>query len=343
MNTQQHNNAESKMSAHNLVQPQAVYQSVAGSEIDLKELFGVIWQGKWLIILLTVLFAVGGVFYALSQANTYKAEVLLAPAQEENSGGLGGKLGGLASLAGVNVGGEGGGVKVEALAVLQSRLFINAFINKHHLLVPLMASKKWVEEIKEWDEEKQGWNERPAKHIMDDELFDIEKNAWQIDKKTRLSLKPTLWEANDEFKKIIRVSEDKDNGMVTIVITHHSPIIAHEWANLLVLEINAWMKNKKLTETDKNIGYLKQKLDQTAIAEVRVLFFQMVEEQLKNKMLAEVQDEFVFKVIDPAAIAEEKLGPKRALITIFSTLFGGMFGVFIILIRHSINKPEDEK
>ena len=177
MSTQKQNNIESKMNNQSLEKSQVLYQTaLADDEIDLKELFLVIWQGKWLIILLTSLFAVGGVFYALSQANTYKAEVLVAPAQKESGGGLGGQLGGLASLAGVNLGGGEGGVKVEALAVLQSRQFINNFINKHDLLVPLMASKKWAKAIKVWDEEKQGWNEAPAKNIMDNELYNVEKN-----------------------------------------------------------------------------------------------------------------------------------------------------------------------
>jgi uncharacterized protein involved in exopolysaccharide biosynthesis len=72
-----------------------------------------------------------------------------------------------------------------------------------------------------------------------------------------------------------------------------------------------------------------------------MVFFQMIEEQLKNKMLAEVQDEFVFKVIDPAVIPEEKAGPKRALICLLATMLGGMLGVLIVLIRYFTNKPED--
>ena len=71
-----------------------------------------------------------------------------------------------------------------------------------------------------------------------------------------------------------------------------------------------------------------------------MVFFQMIEEQLKNKMLAEVQDEFVFKVIDPGVIPEEKAGPKRALICVLATMLGGILSV---LIRYFINKPEDGK
>ncbi len=316
---------------------------MSDGEIDLKELFLVIWKGKWLIMLLTTLFAGGGIFYVKSQPNTYTSAVLLAPAQDEGSSGLGGQLGGLAALAGVNIGSGSGGadLKAQALAVLQSRIFTGAFISENNLLAPLMASKKWVPELKVWDQEKQKWNEAPAKHILDADLYDEKNQQWLADEETNKSLKPTMWEANKEFKAIVAVSEDKENGMVTLSITHHSPIIAQQWVELLVVELNDWMKNDKLTETEKNIGYLRKQLEQTAIAEVRTLFFKMIEEQYKNKMLAEVQAEYVFKTIDPAVIPEEKAGPKRALICVLATLLGGMFGVFLVLVRHFIKKPDE--
>ena len=76
-------------------------------EIDLREFFATLWAGKWLIIAITFIFASGGVFYALSKPDIYRASALLSPAQDQGSSRLGGQLSGLASLAGVNLG-EGG-------------------------------------------------------------------------------------------------------------------------------------------------------------------------------------------------------------------------------------------
>ena len=45
-------------------------------EIDLRELWNVIWRGKWLIIAITTIFAVASVFYALSLPNIYKSCLL---------------------------------------------------------------------------------------------------------------------------------------------------------------------------------------------------------------------------------------------------------------------------
>ena len=71
------------------------------------------------------------------------------------------------------------------------------------------------------------------------------------------------------------------------------------------------------------------------------VFYQLIEEQTKTLMLAEVKDEYAFKVIDPPVVPEEKVGPKRALICILSILLGGMLGVAIVLIRYVSRREND--
>ena len=303
-------------------------QQAADDEIDLRELFKAIWQGKWNIILTTFVFVVGGVLFALSQPNTYKSNVLLTPTQSSGTGGLSGSLGGLAAIAGVNIGGgDTADPKVEALAVLQSRKFIEAFIQKHDLLVPLMAIESW--------------NEDSNKVAYDAELYDVTSNEWQFDENERETLEPTLWEAHKEFKEILSVSEDTENGMVTISILSKSPYIAQEWVTLMVKDINEWMKEKALSEASSKIEYLEGQINRTQVTELQNMFYSLIEEQYKTQMLAEVENEFVFKTIDPAVVPEEKYGPKRALICVLATLLGGMLGVAIVIVRFAFRKEED--
>jgi LPS O-antigen subunit length determinant protein (WzzB/FepE family) len=105
-------------------------------EIDLWQLWDTIWSGRWLIIAITSLFAVGGVTYALIAQEWFRAEVVLAPADKK--GGMSGalsQLGGLASLAGVSI---GGGDNNEPLAVLKSKDFAREFITDMKLMPVLL-------------------------------------------------------------------------------------------------------------------------------------------------------------------------------------------------------------
>lgn len=301
----------------------------ANEEIDLKELLLTLWRGKWVVIVTTALFAIGGVLFALSQPNTYQASATLVAASDEKSRGLAAmasQFGGLASLAGINVGGGKTDDKSLSLATLESRKFINAFIDKYALLPILMATESW--------------DSKSNKLSINKELYDGVR--WLTDPdNSEKSLEPTAWQAYSAFKGILNISEAKDTGIVTVSITHLSPYVAQQWTQWLVKELNLWMKEESLTETNRNIEYLEQQLDRTKVVDMQNVFYQLIEEQTKTLMLAEVKDEYAFKVIDPPVVPEAKVGPKRALICILATLLGGMLGVAIVLVRYAFCREND--
>lgn len=294
----------------------------ADDEIDLRELWNAIWQGKLLIIAITFAFAVGGVIFALSQPNQYKATALLAPAQSESgAGSLAAKFGGLASLAGINLGGAGGENKsLLAQQVLKSRQFVAEFINEHDLLVPLMASE--------------GWDPRVGALIIDDDVYDYESKQWTRLPDTTGVTEPSMWDAYESFTERLSVSEAKDSGYVTLSFEFYSPTLAKQWVDWMVVDINNQIRQRDVKEAKESIAFLEKKLQETTYAEMQRIFFQLIEEQTKTIMLAEVRAEYVFKTVDPAVVPEEKSKPKRALISLVATILGGVLSILFVIIRH---------
>ena len=118
-------------------------------EINLRELFRVFWNGKWLIGGTTFALTVVAVFITLMMPNIYRAEALLAPNDQEGIRGLSTlatQYGGLASLAGINLPMESTNKVELGLEVLKSRRFISEFIERHDILVPLIAAEDWDRE-----------------------------------------------------------------------------------------------------------------------------------------------------------------------------------------------------
>lgn len=297
--------------------------NIADDEIDLRELFAVIWQGKWLIIAITALFAVASVVYAINQPNIYKSEALLAPAEQEGSGGLAGlagQFGGLASLAGVNLGGGSSNKAQLAIEVLKSRQFTSDFIQKHNILPDLMAAKTW--------------DMQTNTVVYDSEMYDAQNNKWIREVKAPFKPKPSMQEAYKEFSEILSASTDKESGMVTVSVEHVSPSVAQQWVSWLIQDINQTMKERDVQEAIKSTDFLTQQLEQTKIADIRAVLYKLVEEQTKTIMFAKVRDEYVFKTIDAALVPEEKFKPKRALIAILGTMLGGMLSVMLVLVRN---------
>ena len=131
------------------------------------------------------------VAYALNAPEVFKAETLLAPAQEEKSGASSAfsQFGGLAAMAGVSIPSDSNIEQV--VATLNSRKFLREYIKQKKLL-PIL-----FEEI--WDSDKEVWLVPSADHEPS------EQNAIQ-------SLKGNL-----------SVDEDKKSGLITLSISWKDP------------------------------------------------------------------------------------------------------------------------
>lgn len=293
-------------------------QNYPDDEIDLRELFSTLWQGKWLIIACTIICAAVGIAYALYKPNIYQASVLLAPAQDDSrANGLPGQLGGLASLAGINIGGGSSNKTVIAKETLQSRAFLTDFIHRHNLSVPLMASKSWSMNAQEW--------------VIDPSIYNQQTGEWQQDKAGK-SLKPTNWDMVKRFRELLSVRDNKDTGLVTVTIASESPVAAKQWLELLIKDINEHMRQQDVREAGASIAYLEGKLRETNISGMQQVFYQLIENETRTVMLANAQREYVFKTVDPAVVPQEKSEPKRGLIIALSTMLGGMVGVSVIFV-----------
>lgn len=299
-------------------------------EIDLKELFMVLWSGKWLISAVTGLAAAISVVVALSLPNIYTASALLAPA-ESSGGGLSGLMkqyGGLASLAGVPLpGGEEGSRAQLGMQLMKSRAFIGDFVERRDILPELMAVESWAP--------------GSGDVVFDPESYDGASKTWVREVEPPKVAKPSAQEAHKAFAEVLRVSEDKQTGYITVSIDHQSPVVAAQWVKWLVEDVNAAVKAQDVSEAEKSIEYLKQQVANTSLADLQAMFFELIQSQTETVMLAEVRPEYVFKTIDPAVIPEVKSKPSRALICVLGTLLGGMLGVVIVLIRHyARSEPE---
>jgi subunit length determinant Wzz-like protein/putative tyrosine kinase-like protein len=301
-------------------------QHCADDEIDVRELFATLWRGKWIIIIVTLMFAVAGASYALYKPNIYQASALLAPTEGDGGAGLGGQLGGLASLAGVNISQDGSNKVVIAKEILQSRAFLTDFIQRHHLEIPLMATIGWNMEREEW--------------IYDRDVYNPETDQWAMNE--RQSLAPTEWHMVKKFRgNHLSVSENNDNGMVTVSVKSLSPLAAKNWTEWLVRDINEHMRKRDVQEAEASISYLEEKLQDTNIAGMRKVFYQLIESETRTVMLANAQKEYVFQTVDPAVVPQEKSEPKRALIVVIATMVGGMLSILTVLIRSFIKNGKD--
>ena len=298
-------------------------------EIDLRELFVVLRAGSLKIIAITVLSAFISVIYALSVPNQFYATAVLAPAQSDNSdlSGALGQLGGLASLAGVNIGSGESSESQIAQEIMKSWNFIEAFISKNNIAVEVFAAE--------------GWNRSSNELLIDEDLYDTETKTWLIeDDNTGKFGPPSSWKLFESFSQKLSVAEDKKLGLVTVSIEYYSPQLAKQWLDTFIEAINAHMQQRQMIKVTNNINYLQTQIEKTSVAEMREVFYTIIEDQMKSKMLAEASPEYAFVTVSPSMVPEKKSQPQRSLICILGTMLGGIFSVILVLVMHYIRKTD---
>jgi len=269
--------------------------------ITLRRVLEILWSGKAVIIATTVLFAVGSVAYALLAKEIFRAEALLVPAEQQSAPMIGGQLGGLAALAGVNMT-EGSGV--EALAVLKSRQFARDFIEQYNLM-PVIFEDEW----------------------------DAENERWLTEDPTET---PDLRDGAEFFhEEILQVGEERGTGLVTLGVEWTDPIVAAEWASVLVRRLNDRLREGALREAEANVAYLESEMTNTTLFSLQESIGRLLESELQKLMLARGNEEFAFKIVDPPVPPKQRVRPKRALTAVVGTLLGGLLGVFIVLVGHA--------
>lgn len=286
--------------------------SQRGSQSPLRALVGEVAEHWRLILAVAFVCGVLSGVAAWVLPKKYEASVLLLPvARESSSDKLGGlsaiasqlSVGGLSELAGLS---NSSSFKAESVATLQSDALTEQYI-QHNNLLPILYSEKWDPKLGTWK------NQDPDKV-------------------------PTLWKANETFKKTIRqVSTNPKTGLVTLAIRWKDPKLAARWANDLVKLTNDYLRSRSLSESEQHIAYLQEQLAKTNIVPLQQSLYALMESEIKNQMLARGRDEYALRVIDPATVPEKAISLGRAAMGLIGFAVGAFATAAFLFLRHSWN------
>lgn len=275
------------------------------STISLKELWGTFLVSMKRIILITATAFLLSVIYALNVTPIFKAELLMVPADSDKEGSLSQAtrgLGGLASLAGISLGGGEPGTETY-LAILESRSFQTSFLDDNDFLKEIL--------VDDWDEKNSKW--RPEDP-------------------------PTLMDGYKELKTVFFIGLDNKSSLISLSFYSEDPVFASEFLNKIISRVNKHIREKTILESEQSIKFIEDEIKITNVTNMQNLLYGLIEEQTKSAMWANVREEYAFQVIDPAIIPEERDSPRRTLIVIIGTFFGGILGLAYALFRKQIEK-----
>jgi uncharacterized protein involved in exopolysaccharide biosynthesis len=281
-------------------QPQSVQSHPVerGDELDLPELWRILLEYKLAVIFFTIMTTLGSIYYVGTLPTTYKAEVLMIPSSNISINSS--VSSSLASVVGFDLGGSVTNVgpeAEEALARLRTRVFLNKFIKEKKLKEILFADS--------WDKKEKQWIDKEPTDRFASKLLGGMINGGPIPKNRA--------------------------GLVSIVLEWENPVNPEriaDIANSLIKQVNFQAKERTVVEAKKNILFLEKELKKTDFVASQSILYSMIESQIQKIMLANVRDEFVFKVIDPAIIPKYPENKPVFLIIFIGVILGVMLGIF---------------
>jgi uncharacterized protein involved in exopolysaccharide biosynthesis len=304
------------------------------SSTDYAELFSVFWDSRKLIGTITVSVTVVAIIISLLLPNYYMSTVVILPETNQSKlAGLGG-LSDLASLAGVNVGGEVSLSKLYPTIVKSEAVLKNTIYQKYQTKSFPDSSNL----IKIWDVDE----ERP-----------------------QLAYETMLKALRDELE----VSLETKTSVLSISILTKEPQLSADIVNTIAHELDVFIRTKRTTNASEQRKWIEGRLKEVKgdleksenalkdfrennrrvfdspqlllvqerfIREVQInsTLYTELKKQYELTKIEEIKNIPIVNVMDAGRSAAKKERPRRAIIVSISFLLSVFGGMSFVYLRH---------
>ena len=307
----------------------------AEDEIDLLELWAVIWKWRRMIAWLTAGVVVLTVVVSLLMTNMYKAEAVIVPVSKEGAGSSGtmallaSQLGGLPGIAL-----PGGSSAAEIVNLLKSNIVREKLISRYNLL-PVLFPDDWDAERKRWKAEEGGFS-FSFKYL--NPMYWVSQVTTLLRPTPPGSTKktpgvPDVWDGLRALEKMIEVKQNVKENSITVSAQFDDHVMAARLVEYLLTTLTDHMSAEARRVAQTNQKYLESQLATASDPFIKQKIYNLIAQQIETSMMAEVKENFAFKVLDPPKAPDKKFKPKRALMAVLAfvtALFLGVFAAFFL-------------
>uniref|UniRef100_UPI004047636B GNVR domain-containing protein n=1 Tax=Algoriphagus sp. TaxID=1872435 RepID=UPI004047636B len=351
-------------------------QDQNSDEIDLKDLILPLWRSrKQILLIATICGILGGIIGFLTPA-TYTASSTFLPQTSQTGGGLSGSLGGLASLAGINLNAPMAGGEIPP--TMYEKVLASEPFKKRLLAAKIVVdgdSLAYGTYLENQPSSALGIIKGytiglPGKVIGaisggTDEVGIGENGGLQALSDEEYALHKALADK-------ITLTADMKEGVVSISVVEGNPFIAAQIAQVTESALQDWIivhkiKNAKaqydfivkqfeakqkefFSIQDQLAGYMDRNQNvlsatyQTRLNRLQAEFNlvnAVYSELAKQKEQAAIQlskDTPTFSVLDPVKVPKEKTGPKKSFYVLITFFMGIIFSTGWFLARKPVNE-----
>jgi uncharacterized protein involved in exopolysaccharide biosynthesis len=352
-------------------------QDQNSDEIDLRDIILPIWKARKQILTTAIVFAIfGGIIGFLTPA-TYTASSTFLPQTSQSGGGLSGSLGGLASLAGINLS-AGAGVGGEIPPSMYATVLASEPFRKRILDAKIVVkgdSISYREYLKNQPKTVLGTISEytiglPGKVIG--AMSSKEVNSPNLAIEGLRPLSDEEYKLQNTVSGIVSIANDKKEGIVSLTVVEGDPLVAAQVAQVTEQILQDWIIEYKVKNAKSQYDFIEKQF------EAKQKEFFSIQEQLANytdrnqnvlaasylTRLDRLQAEFdlvntvyselakqkeqaaiqlskdtpTFSVLDPVRVPKEKTGPNKSIYVLGSFFMGLIVSASWFLVRKPVQE-----
>jgi len=252
------------------------------------------------LTLMSLLGVVLGTVISMGLRPVYVAEVLLATKDMPQAGGLGGlsrQFSGIASIAGINLGGGSTDSDV-AKATLTSLETLSEFI---------------------------------AKEGIKDEL--LEDSVSRIAGIKLGGPSTSMWRAIKTLDQRVELVPEKRSGLMRLRVEWFDSKTSALWANDMVAMADFRLRREALKTAEARLAYLKERVNESGAIAVQEAVAQVMVDTLRTITMAGADREFAIRVVDKAVPSERPARPRKLLIIVSFGSLALFVGIIWAVLR----------
>ena len=296
-------------------------------EIDLLELWQVIWRHKKFILSFTIGVAVIVAFWSLTMTNIYKSKTVVMLSGQSAS-----RLGSLASLAGISS--HTSANTTEILALLKSDILKKEVIEKYHLL-PILLYRRQGKKKGDW--------KKPSEFSLFIAKIRSKIEGIPNGNAEKIKRTPDMDNGIQALGGIFNVNVNKNLGTIDMSIEYPNPDTADRLLNDIITTLKNHMTAEAIRIAKKKSSILKRELIKTSDPTIQQALYRLIVKQMARITTAKVSENFAFKVIDPPYSPDKKYKPKRKLIVILAFIMSLIFSIFLVFFIESVKNAKKRR
>lgn len=139
-----------------------------------------------------------------------------------------------------------------------------------------------------------------------------------------------IWDGIRYLKnRVFTVRDNKKDGIIELSAEFTDPKIASDILNYILSELTDYMSSEAKRVADTNRQYLESLIEKNSDPLIRQKIYALIAKQIETSMLAEVKENFAFKIIDPPKVPDLSIKPRILMNVVLSLIISAFAGIVL--------------